>query len=215
MSRKKTVEKSSRRLGSAAFVDLDETLLYSTFVDNARKSSKKKSFDASRGSFDYYSDGIRGYHRPHARELLRFLSERFDHLYVFTAGTRAYADDMVRALFDETKPDRVFDRSHAVQEMENTAFLEYWQKHTKLLDRLATELSADVDLNDSILIDDLANNARGNLAQAILVPKYQYAASFEGDDWLERLQRYLAAKPAGKSWSEIDKSVWFLELSSR
>lgn len=198
-----------RRLGSAVFLDLDETLLYSTFVGAV---AGKERYNAARGAADYEFDGIVGYHRPHAHDLLRFLHARFDHLFIFTAGTRQYADGMVRLLFASLpfQPTRVFDRSHAVQESENTAFLEYWQKYTKMLVRL-DDLPADVDLDDSILIDDVANNARNNLPQAILVPKYQYSASFEGDDWLLRLERYLAAKPASKTWSEIDKSAWFLD----
>lgn len=215
------------RLGSAAFVDLDETLLFSCYYRGAdrrrRDDDEKVYYDSARGRNDYRFGDIVGYKRPHAADLLRFLHDRFDHLFVFTAGNEAYAEAMVDTMFDGLpfRPKIVFDRSSCVEETENTAFMEYWRKYTKDLGTLPFGTHS-VDLNDSILIDDLANNGRHNSGQALLIPKFAYDASFEDDDWLLRVKRYLerakktsaaasGMKQKEPAWSDVDKSLWFLE----
>ena len=81
---------SSLYLGSAAIVDLDETLLFSCFnrpdkkddgADNA-KDADKIMYDKSRKMNDYSFGDIVGYKRPHVNEFLTFLHDRFDHLFV-------------------------------------------------------------------------------------------------------------------------------------
>lgn len=208
------------RLGSAAFVDLDETLLFSCYYRGAdrrrRDDDDKVCYDSERGQSDYRFGDIAGYIRPHALDLLRFLHDRFDHLIVFTAGNKAYAAAMVDVLFEnlDFRPRLVFDRTSCIEETENTAFMEYWRKYTKDLTTLNLG-NCRVNLDDSILIDDLANNARLNPRQTLLIPKFSYDASFEEDDWLKRAKAYLETAKKGtnstKLWANVDKSTWFLD----
>lgn len=195
------------KLGSAIVLDLDETLLYSTTreVDDQQP--------------DYRYGELLGYHRPHVVEFLRFCRRRFDYLVVFTAGAPNYAAAMVQALEQKAKIrfDYVFDRQSCTEETENTGFLEYWSRYTKFLSAmreklLPKEVAERIDWNDVLLLDDLANNARENLGQAMLMPKFsrRAVAPLSSDDWLERAKRFINAKPSGTKWSQVDRAFWFL-----
>lgn len=195
------------KLGSAIVLDLDETLLYST------------THEVDDRAPDYRYGDLLGYHRPHVVEFLRFCRRRFDYLIVFTAGAPNYASAMVQTLERKAKVrfDHVFDRSACTEEAENTGFLEYWSRYTKFLavlrETLLPKETADrIVWDDVLLLDDLANNARENLGQALLIPKFsrRTVAPLVSDDWLERAQRFIAAKPSGTKWSQIDRAFWFL-----
>lgn len=196
-----------RKKSSAIFIDLDETMLYST----SRLVEQKKP--------DYYYGDLVGYHRPGAVEFLRFCRAQFEYVIVFTAGAPAYAQAMVESLQKRSgvKFDFVFDRRACIEETENTGFLEYWQKFVKHLSSLRNillpkDVAERIDWDDTLLIDDLAHNARENLKQTVIVPKYsrRTTENLEEDDWLPRLQKFLDSKPQGQKWSAVEKLFWFL-----
>lgn len=195
------------KLGSAIVLDLDETLLYSTTNEVDDRPP------------DYRYGELLGYHRPYAVEFLRFCRHRFEYLIVFTAGAPNYAAAMVQALEHKAKVrfDYVFDRQSCTEETENTGFLEYWSRYTKFLSLLREkllppEIAERIDWNDSLLLDDLANNARENLGQAMLMPKFsrRTVAPLAADDWLVRAHRFIESKPSGAKWSQVDRAFWFL-----
>ncbi len=199
--------KKFRKKSSAIVIDLDETILYST----TRLVGGQKP--------DYSYGDLIGYHRPGACDFLKFCRQRFEFVIVFTAGAPAYASAMIESLQKQSGItfDFVFDRRACVEETENTGFMQYWQKYVKHLSSLRTsmlpkQIAEQIDWDDTLLIDDLAHNARENLQQIVIIPKFSRRTtnSFEDDDWLQRLQRFIDAKPAGVRWAEIERTFWFL-----
>lgn len=195
------------RKGSAIVLDLDETLLYSTTRPVNGKSP------------DYQYGDLVGYHRPSALDFLRYCRAHFDHVIVFTAGAPNYAMAMIEALQQRSGVsfDYTFDRRACIEETENTGFLEYWNRYAKYLqtlrDRLLPEdVAKTIDWDDTLLLDDLAHNARENLRQAVLMPKFsrRTASPLDADDWLRRVQRFIDAKPDKVKWAQVDKTFWFL-----
>lgn len=199
--------KKSKKKSSAIVIDLDETLLYSTM----RAVEKKKP--------DYQYGDLLGYHRPGATEFLRYCRAQFEFLIVFTAGAPNYASAMVESLQKRSgiRFDFVFDRRACVEETENTAFREYFNRYVKHLvalknSMLPKEIAERIDWDDTLLIDDLAHNARENLQQALMIPKFsrRTTESLDSDDWLARLQRFIDAKPADVKWCNVERVFWFL-----
>lgn len=140
--------------------DLDRTLIYSrhphtTFFDKGRL----RTFVTLPS--DKNPDGVLVIERPGLSEFLRDLSE-FCELMIFTAGTREYAEPIVRTILpDGVTFSKIFCR-------ENTTATKYYEyvKNLDLLNR---------PLEKVVILDDEPNAFSLHPRNGILIPK------FEGD----------------------------------
>lgn len=87
-----------RKLG--LILDIDHTLLHATPVQHLPSAAEMKALELD--SISVSVDGAGAFHhliklRPHLRDFLRRISEKFQ-LSIYTAGTRAYAESVVRLL---------------------------------------------------------------------------------------------------------------------
>lgn len=88
----------------AIVLDLDETLV-KTWAEHPVAISE---IPANMMPRTYYSAAGRGVKRQYLTEFLNYVRQRFDYVIVWTAGNKVYADQIVRFIFTEYQPDRVY-----------------------------------------------------------------------------------------------------------
>lgn len=107
------VKKSNTSLKKYAIVfDLDETLIHSIDISEWNKNPLRKTIEKKYPSliFPIDEDTI-GIKRPYMDELLKFVSDNFGHVGVWSAGIKPYVESICTEIFTNKKlPHTVWSR---------------------------------------------------------------------------------------------------------
>lgn len=166
-----------------------------------------------------------GFRRPFLDEFLHFAYSYFKKVNVWTAGTKAYADAIVKVTFGRLglKPDQIASRSDC---------LELKGVHTKplmkFIDPSSTEWKRTLFVDDrkDYMIFNCEDECKSGTGNAIIIPEYNavrfnkngsYAGLVAGCDsallyirlWLEKPEIYGASDltKIDKTWDSIVKDV--------
>ncbi|MCL7050943.1 hypothetical protein MKW94_030086 [Papaver nudicaule] len=180
-------------------LDLDHTLLHSVRIQdvsvddqeylNARVSSMK-DMDGNNlyKPIEFYTKL-----RPHTREFLKKASGMFK-LFIYTMGSRDYAQDMARLL----DPDGVLFKNNIASRDD------YATKNRKHLDVLAGP-----NKKNTIIVDDSKHVWHENKKNLILIDKYEYFVEEKGSHKLKKddEQKIVDEDEALQSISEVLQDV--------
>lgn len=115
---------------------------------------------------------IWGLHRPHLYEFLKFASEYFDNILVWSAGIRPYVDEIAKQIFLESglkSPKIVWARDRCAN---------YQGYYHKPISDVMTELSKrpyttfNIDPKWTFIVDDKSHTFMQNPQNGILIPPY-------------------------------------------
>ena len=193
--------------------DLDETLLHSFKDDNFKNildnsmlfrryfplGKYPKAYSFYIGGEDFY-----GLYRPYGPEMLLAASEIFDNFIIWSAGDREYVEKIVRSYIINNLgiiPKLVLTRNHCeFNERLNTI-------HKPLA--LIKKYLPNVDLNQTIIIDDREENFIDNPDNSILIPPYE---AEENDNYLLKLKKWFESDKVRNSsnYLKLDKTRIFL-----
>lgn len=166
--------------------------------------------ESKRGKGQHFKMG--GILRDHYGEFLDFCFSYFKVVAIWTAGTKRYAEKIVRELTkDRCEPHVVYHR-------------EQWQSpsetcdvsNTKDLEKIMKEFPEQMSLTNTFLIDDKDYNFECNPDNGILIPGYDPECSKSVllehyDDNLMRLKKWFMKKDVIQSSDirELDKTTIF------
>jgi len=178
-------------------LDLDETLLHSFVDDEDLVAIKRLQYfkdypDLSRRAYYLDIDDVAtplgqgdnfrtwGITRPHLKEFLAFAFLYFRTVMVWTAGTRRYADSIVKEIFSGLpQPTLVYSRDECVISRDN----HYTKPIAKIIED--EDLWDFMNLKNTLIIDDKDSNFIPNPENGIKIPAFSpksYIDSLRSDD---------------------------------
>lgn len=176
-------------------LDLDETLVHSwenpKFIDKYEIYTNPSIYESFRNicySFDLpveYGTTMWGLIRPHAREFLQFCYDYFEYVIVWSAGVEPYVHSIVDYLFSDFKsPHMIWSREHCMLHDEL-----YHKPIGEIIEYLKSNgyLSDDVNLKNTIIIDDRQHTFMKNKNNGILIPPYHPGKKSKHDPKLDVL----------------------------
>lgn len=182
-------------------LDLDETLLHSIHPRNittGKLPPADATFTLSNG--EVYAT----YGRPGLSVFFDFAYRRFRRIIVWTAADTEYARRIVNLVIIPAaggrKPDLVWTRADCEQNKEG-----YYYKPLDKLFHSKFGLESGLTFSNTFIIEDRCMSAYENLANLVLVPKFNVythlmarTSGREGDRWLNRLITTLSQILASK-----------------
>lgn len=182
-------------------LDLDETLIYSTY-----------SKEEIHSQYDFIIDNT--YYvkkRPYVEQFIKEISEHFD-LAVWTAATRDYAQIIVNELFEKQNlPLKFFHSRERCVERENTRSM-YDSYMTKYYIKDLKKIKKYFDLDKVLFVDDLTVSLQRNYGNLIKIAPFQG----ENDDkHLLLLKDYLISIKDEENLRKIEKRSWQNYASSQ
>lgn len=159
-------------------LDLDETLVTSCFDKVSERWNRLKPWDINprtRSKIHYVSPDNNPYfwlERPHVHDFLRSAEKHFDHVVIYSAGTKEYVNEVVLSLFTgHRKPSLVLTNEDCINGSDGS-YRKCLKKVIQLL-KQSNFLSNDDDDNTEIcLVDDREDNFHGDRSRGILIKSY-------------------------------------------
>jgi len=172
-------------------LDLDETLVHTH--EHEYKGNQKKLYSYENehymvNSTDLMDDGkivttlMWGLRRPHLNEFLKFCFDNFGLVIVWSAGSERYVKDTVNRVFYETgSPHYIFTQKDCyIDENGLTKPIKYLKENNHKL---------NIDLSNTIIIDDREENFYLNKENGILIPEFN-SKSIQKDANLLKLKKW-------------------------
>lgn len=132
---------------------------------------------------------IWGVKRPGLMRFLRFASEYFNNIFIWTSGLEQYAREIRDILFKDLPPPRAILSQDFCLQRENDDFYKPLSKLYKVYGHFG------VNAKNTIMIDDLNENMGDNPDNGIVIPAYDPKADLEEirspDNALEIIQNWL------------------------
>nr|QBK84677.1 MAG: ctd-like (NLI interacting factor-like) phosphatase [Pithovirus LCDPAC01] len=180
---------------STIVLDLDETLVHSFSSPEFIKryeiygNNYEKFHPPGEESLCYslYTDDIIwGTFRPHLKTFINEVSDIFDNVIIWSAGTKDYVSEIVRLIYDgETKiPKLIQSRQHC--QLSRGYYLKTRDLETYIH---KNKLDMDFDINRTVILDDKNYTFLRNRKNGILIPPYspgEYSDSPSIDKLLDR-----------------------------
>lgn len=198
IKKKSTAKKLSSLAGlpspMVVVLDLDATLIYSMEEACYEKLKLEKP---KVPKFSFRIDGFVVFKRTFVDFLLRFLYQHQVPWVVWTAGTKAYAKDIVTNLLKshpKLKPLKIWSQNDCVpvEIQHSPSEPKYQWDFCKPLSKLSRALKFKV--NNFIIIDDYIDSVCLNLTNWIPISEYDnstYRQTKKKDDALKRITEYL------------------------
>lgn len=208
--------------GRVLVLDIDETLahsyvnmqMYNEIIQDPKKYNLVR--DQIYHSIIYCESGEKiicfefwGFFRPYLREMLQKASRHFEAIVIFTAGNRAYANQMTKLLFKGLPlPYAVF----ASEDLTRTP-KGFHKSLTSLIPRLAP---LKTDLSKMILVDDRIDNFEEEPANGVLIPPFDVSGPddprLREDNALLRLSEWFSSLEFASATDlrKIERPNWTL-----
>lgn len=168
-------------------LDIDETLVHTwqdpTFVNQYNIYTKRfkefcppgqdpKCYSISEIDLEFELWGL---YRPHYREFISFVTNYFDNIIVWSAGTDYYVREMTKRLFDPSfsskYPNMICSRDECVKDRKGN----YHKPLKSILKRIELErLPMEIDLDRTMIIDDKQHTFRDNPGYGVHIPAYDF-----------------------------------------
>ena len=105
--------------------------------------------------------------RPHLDTFLKYIHNNFDNIYVWSAGTQTYVEQVCYNLFDAYKcPKGIFSRPFCISDYRGNLYKPLVNIH-KLLGSVT-----GFDLQTTFVLDDRKSTFRDNPENGILIPQW-------------------------------------------
>lgn len=184
-------EKNNTMNKPLLILDLDETLIYSSYEADAK--------------YDFIIDDT--YYvkkRPYVEDFLQEMNNYFD-LAVWTAATRDYAQIIVNELFVKQNIQlKFFHSRERCVEKDNTRSM-YDSYVTKYYIKDLKKIKKHFDLNKVLFVDDLTVSLQRNYGNLIKIPPFQGESE---DNYLLLLKQYLLSIKEKENLRKIEKRFW-------
>lgn len=204
---KNLLNKRMMRKFNTCILDLDETLLHTGNCKNIPFNSNTYK--------DFYvvNESLCGIFRPHCGEFLEYCNDNFENVFIWTAGTKPYAESIVRLLMDRfslPRPNIVWWRDYCQTwgwddfHKPVSSYVEYAKKHMYI----------NIDPDDTIIIDDKVSNFIDNKENGIGIPAFDYTwkeieeGKHMKDMRLKEIIEWLEKADRTKKLTEIEKDIF-------
>lgn len=189
-------------------LDLDESLIFSDemTVEHQKRMHRRPDYDIV---------DLQGYLRPFLKQFLTYVTDSFQSVGVWTAGTADYAESIIQQAFDNQgipRPSFVFSAKDCQARMENISGNRYVKSKYKPLEKL-WEKYKDLKPHNTLILDDRTDTARANTDNLMLIPSFSvYAPCSLNDDYLLRFIEYSEEVnlPCVDDVRRLDKTTWWL-----
>lgn len=186
MASKQKVVHNAGNPNTVLVLDLDATLVHSFYKDDPRiehiKEQKKhgdrlqsiKFFEQENGKESTTKTEMYTMLRPHIDHFLDFVQTKgmFRKVGVWTAGSEAYAEQIIKHTFSDYPPDFVWARTKCHELKDGTL--------TKPLKLLANHLGVRVE--NLLIIDDMDYSVACNVNHGLTIPGYDAVTGAEDED---------------------------------
>ena len=162
--------------------DLDQTLVSSYDPDDLVVPELEKDWQAR--YYDLGEINMFGWHRPGAKEIVKYSHKHHTPTIVWTAGDEIYGPAIVEVIFDKWKPFKVFTRKDCLEPEESEKSL------IKPIETLYKKMKLQ-DSNTLMIDDNPQAFTDRNVPNVILVPAYEAGTRINKDDTDTVLYRLL------------------------